>query len=43
VSGSDIAEGMAVRRLRELGISVAIGHAAGNIAGADAGSSCPRP
>jgi UDP-N-acetylmuramate--alanine ligase len=32
----DIAEGAAVRRLRELGIGVAIGHEARHIAGADA-------
>jgi UDP-N-acetylmuramate--alanine ligase len=36
VSGTDIAEGAAVRRLRELGIRVAIGHEARHIAGADA-------
>ncbi len=36
VSGSDIAESAAVRRLRGLGIAVAIGHEAGHIAGADA-------
>ena len=36
VTGSDISEGAVVKRLRELGIHVAIGHAAGNIAGADA-------
>jgi UDP-N-acetylmuramate--alanine ligase len=36
VSGSDIAEGPAVKRLRELGIAVCIGHAAQNVAGADA-------
>jgi UDP-N-acetylmuramate--alanine ligase len=36
VSGTDIAESAVVRRLRELGIRVAIGHDAGHIAGADA-------
>ena len=36
VSGTDIAESAAVRRLRELGIRVAIGHEAMHIAGADA-------
>jgi UDP-N-acetylmuramate--alanine ligase len=36
VTGTDIAEGAAVRRLRELGIGVAIGHEARHIAGADA-------
>jgi UDP-N-acetylmuramate--alanine ligase len=36
VSGTDIAEGAAVKHLRELGIRVSIGHAAQNIAGADA-------
>ena len=36
VTGSDISEGAVVKRLRELGIHVAIGHAAENIAGADA-------
>ena len=35
VSGSDVSEGAAVDRLRSLGISVAIGHRAGNIEGAD--------
>ena len=36
VSGSDLAEGAAVKRLRGLGIRVSIGHAPGHIAGADA-------
>ena len=36
VSGSDISEGAVVRRLRELGIRVVVGHAAENIGGADA-------
>ena len=36
VTGSDIAEGASVRRLRELGIKVVVGHGAANIAGADA-------
>jgi len=36
VSGSDIAESATVRRLRELGIRVEIGHDASRIAGADA-------
>jgi UDP-N-acetylmuramate--alanine ligase len=36
VTGSDISESGAVRRLRSLGVKVAIGHAAGNVAGADA-------
>ena len=36
VSGSDISEGAVVRRLRELGIRVVMGHAAENIGGADA-------
>ncbi len=36
VSGSDLAEGAAVKRLRELGVAVAIGHEAGHVAGADA-------
>ena len=35
VSGSDIAESAVVRRLKSLGAKVLIGHAAGNIAGAD--------
>jgi UDP-N-acetylmuramate--alanine ligase len=35
VTGSDVAEGANVKRLRELGIAVAIGHAAANIDGAD--------
>jgi UDP-N-acetylmuramate--alanine ligase len=36
VSGSDLAEGAATRRLAELGARVAVGHAAQNIDGADA-------
>ena len=36
VSGSDLAESAVVRRLRGLGIHVALGHSAGNIANADA-------
>jgi UDP-N-acetylmuramate--alanine ligase len=36
VSGSDIADSAVVKRLRELGIRVAIGHDAANTAGADA-------
>jgi UDP-N-acetylmuramate--alanine ligase len=36
VSGSDLSEGAAVKRLRSLGIRVVVGHAAGNIEGADA-------
>jgi UDP-N-acetylmuramate--alanine ligase len=36
VSGSDIAESSTVKRLKALGAKVAIGHAAGNISGADA-------
>ena len=35
VSGSDIAESAVVKRLKSLGAKVIIGHAAGNIAGAD--------
>jgi UDP-N-acetylmuramate--alanine ligase len=35
VSGSDLAQGAATRRLSELGARVTIGHAAANIAGAD--------
>ncbi|HEX8010292.1 MAG TPA: UDP-N-acetylmuramate--L-alanine ligase [Casimicrobiaceae bacterium] len=35
VSGSDLAPGAATRRLTELGARVTIGHAAGNVAGAD--------
>ena len=35
VSGSDIAESAAVKRLKSLGAKILIGHAAGNIAGAD--------
>ena len=36
VSGSDLAEGPAVRRLRQMGIKIVIGHAAANVATADA-------
>jgi UDP-N-acetylmuramate--alanine ligase len=36
VSGSDLAESAATRRLRALGVGIAIGHAAGNADGADA-------
>jgi len=36
VSGSDLSENAAVRRLRGLGIRVVLGHDAGNVAGADA-------
>jgi UDP-N-acetylmuramate--alanine ligase len=36
VTGSDIAEGAAVRRLRELGIRIVVGHAAQNVEAADA-------
>ncbi len=36
ITGSDIAEGAAVQRLRALGAQVAIGHDAAHIAGADA-------
>jgi UDP-N-acetylmuramate--alanine ligase len=36
VSGSDLHEGAATRRLRSLGVSVAIGHDAAHVAGADA-------
>ena len=36
VSGSDIAEGAATRRLRTLGVAVTIGHRAENARGADA-------
>jgi UDP-N-acetylmuramate--alanine ligase len=35
VSGSDLAQGAAARRLSELGARVTIGHAAANVAGAD--------
>src|ERR1700689_3415889 len=34
-TGSDVAENANVKRLRDLGIPVAIGHAAGNVDGAD--------
>ena len=36
VSGSDIAENPAVRRLRQMEIRIVIGHAGSNVAGADA-------
>ena len=36
VSGSDLKEGPATRRLEQLGARVVIGHAAGNVAGCDA-------
>ncbi len=36
VSGSDIAESPTVRRLRQMGMRIAIGHGAANVAGADA-------
>ncbi len=36
VSGSDISESPPVRRLRQMGIRIAIGHAAANVADADA-------
>ena len=36
VSGSDISENPAVRRLRQMGIRIVIGHAAENVASADA-------
>ncbi|QJR13855.1 UDP-N-acetylmuramate--L-alanine ligase [Usitatibacter palustris] len=36
VTGSDLADGVVVRRLRELGIKVVTGHAAENVAQADA-------
>ncbi len=36
VSGSDLAESAATRRLQRLGVDIAIGHAAANVAGADA-------
>src|ERR1700726_4191537 len=44
VTGSDVAEGANVKRLREEGMAVAIGHAAANIDGADVvvGSSAVR-
>ena len=35
VQGSDQAEGANVKRLRELGVKIAIGHASGNLAGAE--------
>src|SRR5438874_1747656 len=35
VTGSDVADGANVKRLRDQGIRVAIGHAAGNVDGAD--------
>ena len=36
VSGSDLSENPAVRRLRQMGIRIHLGHAAENVAGADA-------
>ena len=36
VSGSDLAENVATQRLRQLGATVHLGHAAGHLAGADA-------
>src|SRR6478752_9211683 len=36
VSGSDLHESAATRRLRALGVEIATGHAAANVAGADA-------
>jgi len=36
VSGSDLAESAATRRLQRLGVHIAIGHAAANVAGANA-------
>ena len=47
VTGSDVAEGANVKRLRDKGVKVAIGHKADNIDGADvvvhvAGSTRPR-
>jgi UDP-N-acetylmuramate--alanine ligase len=36
VSGSDLAEGPVVRRLRQMGIKVVVGHAAANVQSADA-------
>ena len=36
VSGSDLSESPAVRRLRQMGIRIQIGHAAANVEGADA-------
>ncbi|MGZ5046251.1 MAG: UDP-N-acetylmuramate--L-alanine ligase [Usitatibacter sp.] len=36
VSGSDLSESPAVRRLRQMGIRITIGHAAANVASADA-------
>ncbi len=36
VSGSDLSENPAVRRLRQMGVRIVIGHAAGNVAQADA-------
>ena len=36
VTGSDLSENPAVRRLRQMGIAIAIGHKAGNVAAADA-------
>ena len=36
VTGSDISENTAVRRLKQMGIRIVIGHAAGNVSGTDA-------
>jgi len=36
VSGSDLADSTTLRRLASLGITTFVGHAAGNVAGADA-------
>jgi UDP-N-acetylmuramate--alanine ligase len=36
VSGSDLAESATTRRLEKIGVRIAIGHAAGHVAGADA-------
>jgi UDP-N-acetylmuramoylalanine-D-glutamate ligase len=36
VTGSDLSENPAVRRLRQLGVKIVIGHAAANVANADA-------
>ncbi len=45
VTGSDLAENPAVRRLRQMGIAISVGHAAANVAKADAVvvSSAVRP
>jgi UDP-N-acetylmuramate--alanine ligase len=42
VSGSDAATTSTTRRLAQLGVQVSLGHAAENIAGADAWSSPPQ-